>query len=384
MTEPVLLCVDNVAVEAGRRALYRAIAAIGPYEVHLLVPATWQEQGGVVTAEPEHDPRLHLHVSPIVFGHRQHRVIYRALPHVLEKVRPALLFLDTEPENYAALQARYAIRRASPDTRLALVSSRNMDYPALGFPYKAAFTHAWCDTYFLKHPVDLLYVRPAEGMPLLRGYARHLHRLPHVIDCSVFTPGGASMVPRHGFTVGYLGRLVPEKGVDVLLHACARLDDGARVIIAGKGPARPDLERLAVELGVRERVTFLDPIPYARVPSFLRSLDVLALPSRPSPVWVEQFGRVLIEAMACGIPVVASESGEIPAVLGTGGVLVPPGDARALGNELHILMSSPERCRQIGDAGRARALATFDATAVASWFLETLQPLGPPFLPAAT
>ena len=384
MTRQRILFVDNNAVEASRRVLYRAVAAMGEYEVHLLVPATWKEQGGVIDAEPEPDPRVHLHISPILFGHRQHRVVYCALAGVLRSVRPDLLFMDTEPENYSAAHARYVIRHVSPATRLALVSSRNMDYRKLGFPYKAAFTHRWCDSLFLRHPADILYVRPHEGIPLLHGYSRHIAYLPHVIDCSVFTPDVDVRVPHEGFMIGYLGRLVPEKGLDILIRACAMLPAHVRLIIAGKGPMRGELELLTERTTMRDRVKFIDAIPYAQVPAFLRSLDVVALPSRPSAVWIEQFGRVLIEAMACGVPVVASTSGEIPTVLGGGGMLVPPGDVHALGTALGMLSSSPERCREIGDAGRARAMAAFDAPAVASRFLEVLRLVIPPLSPGGT
>ena len=381
--KPAILFIDNIAVESAKRSFYRAVAALGTYEVHLLVPATWKEQGGVVAAEPEPDPAVHVHVSPILFGHRQHRVLHLGLPRLLRTLRPSLLYVDSEPENYTAVYARRAIRRASPETRLALVSCRNMDYRAQGFPYKAAFTHRWCDTAFLKHPADILYARPASGVSLLQGYARNVVHLPYVIDAGVFTPAGGRRGGREDVTIGYLGRLVPEKGVDLLVRACATLPASVHLVIAGRGPMRDTLGAIAVQAGIGDRVRIVDAVPYAGVPAFLRSLDILALPSRPSTIWMEQFGRVLIEAMACGVPVVASNSGEIPSVLADGGVLVPPGDTEALGNALRMLAASADRRTQIGNAGRARALATFDATAVASWFLETLRPLGPPFIPAA-
>ena len=179
-------------------------------------------------------------------------------------------------------------------------------------------------------------------------------------------------------TIGYLGRLVPEKGVDLLVRACATLPANVRLRIAGKGPMRDALGSLAVQAGIGERVRITDAVPYADVPAFLRGLDILALPSRPSTIWMEQFGRVLIEAMACGVPVVASASGEIPAVLADGGLLVPPGDAEALGAALRMLAASADRRTQIGNAGRIRALAVFDAHAVARRFLETLSLLDIP------
>ena len=120
------------------------------------------------------------------------------------------------------------------------------------------------------------------------------------------------------FVIGYAGGLLPEKGVDVLVRASAGLEQEWRLRFAGGGQ-EDALRELARELGVADRVEFVGRLPSTQMPDFYRRLDVLALPSRTTPTWKEQFGRVLIEAMACGVPVVGSDSGEIPHVIGDAG-----------------------------------------------------------------
>jgi glycosyltransferase involved in cell wall biosynthesis len=362
-----ILAIDTIAVEAARRSAFRALANIPGCEVHLLVPSAWKEQGGVTPAEPEHDSSLHLHVSGTVFGFRQHRVLFTGLTRLLRDLRPDYLYIDTEPENYAAVQCRLAIQRVSPHTRLALVSSRNLDYRTIGFPYKLALTHRWCDSVFRRHPADIVFVRPKTTMHMLAGYGRHVVYLPHPVDCTLFSPLVAPELMRgqNNFVVGYIGRLVESKGVELLVRAMARLPENVRAVIVGMGPARGSLERTARSLGVEGRCVFVPPVPYSGVPAILRSLNVLVLPSLATTRWIEQFGRVLIEAMACGIPVVASDIGEIPEVLSGAGELFPPGDEQGLVSILEGLSLDPGRCARFGATGRNRALESFSAPVVA-------------------
>lgn len=166
-------------------------------------------------------------------------------------------------------------------------------------------------------------------------------------DLSVFHPG-PHPAPRTPPVIGYSGRLETYKGVDVLLRAVARLPD-ARLRIAGDGPERTALSRLSAELGIADRVAFVGHLG-ADLPAFYRDLDVLAVPSLPTPGWLEQFGRVVVEAMASGVPVVASRSGALPDVVATAGVLVEPGRAEDLADALRAA-TEPERWSALRAAG---------------------------------
>ena len=136
--------------------------------------------------------------------------------------------------------------------------------------------------------------------------------------------------PRGRLRVGFVGRLIPHKGVDVLLDAVA-LDDRLDADIFGAGP---ELDRLvAAGRHARPRRSGHLPRPRRRSrrsPASIRRFDVLAVPSVPTPGWLEQFGRVVVEAQASGVPVVASASGALPDVVGEAGLLVPAGDPGAL------------------------------------------------------
>ena len=184
----------------------------------------------------------------------------------------------------------------------------------------------------------------------LRGTAAEI---PLGVDLSMFA-AGAVRTAGPGLHVGYVGRLERHKGVHVLIDALAHVP-AATLTIAGAGPAEADLRERARSTGVRERVTFRSAVDSGELAAIYRTFDVLAVPSLPTARWMEQFGRVVVEAMACGVPVIASRSGALPDVVGGAGVLVPPGDVPAWSQALAELAGSHERRVELREAGLRRA-----------------------------
>ena len=162
-----------------------------------------------------------------------------------------------------------------------------------------------------------------------------------------------------------MGRLTPEKGIDVLLQAAAQLPGEWRLRVIGSGPLKDTIPGRAAELGIGDRVTVEPWVPSTEVPNVIRHLDVVAVPSLTTPAWKEQFGRVLTDAMACGVPVVGSDSGEIPHVIGDGGLVTPEGDSTSLSAALARLQGDPQLRRELAARGRARVLAHFTHARIA-------------------
>jgi glycosyltransferase involved in cell wall biosynthesis len=213
----------------------------------------------------------------------------------------------------------------------------------------------------------VLIIRATAGIPLVQGLAREILPLPFAVDCSVFTPPAPERsLPGGRVVIGYLGRLVDTKGLLVLLDAIAGLQENVTLRLIGRGPLEEELKRRASAPPLLGRVEVHPPVPYARVPDVLRDMGILVLPSLESRYWIEQFGRVLAEGMACGRPIVASRSGEIPTVLGNGGVCVDPGDASKLRDALSQLVRDPAMRARVGAAGRSRALELYDVPVVAA------------------
>jgi glycosyltransferase involved in cell wall biosynthesis len=123
---------------------------------------------------------------------------------------------------------------------------------------------------------------------------------------------------------------------------------------------------MATSLRLADRISWLDELHSGDMPAFYHSLDALVLPSLSRRNWVEQFGRVLIEAMACGTPVVGSQSGEIPGVIGDAGLTFPEGDSAALAQHLYRLQHDPRLWADLTHRGRRRVEAQFTQHLVAS------------------
>ena len=151
-----------------------------------------------------------------------------------------------------------------------------------------------------------------------------------------------------------VARLTEQKGVDVAIAALRELPEDVVLVVLGEGPERPALERLATELAVAERVFLLGRLP--DVAAWLRRAQALVHPAR----W-EGFGLAVLEAMLAGLPVVATDVGSLPELVGTGGLLVPPDDPRALALAATTALEEPE----LGETLRARAQSEFSVARMA-------------------
>lgn len=229
---------------------------------------------------------------------------------------------------------------------------------------------------------DQVLCASEEASTVLRrqGYQGRTSVLPIMgVDTRTFYPRGASPLRRElgldGFVVGYAGRLVPEKGIDTLLQAAARIAPMPTVLLLGDGPEKPRLEQLAAELGLGQRYRVVTGLPHEAMPDYLNALDTLVLPSRTMPLWKEQLGRVLLEAMACAVPVVGSDSGAIPEVIGDTGRIFPEGNVAALAEILQELAVFSERRADLGARGYRRAIATYAVDVLAMQTLATWREL---------
>jgi len=179
--------------------------------------------------------------------------------------------------------------------------------------------------------------------------------IPSGFDPALFAGSRADVFPGVARPrIGYVGRLAPQKRADLLVSAFARMTEPASLVVLGDGPDRDRVHRLCADSPARERITLAGFVEHAAVPAVLASLDVLVLPSA-----YEEMGSVLVEAMASGVPVVASDVGGIPEVVRDGetGLLVRPGDVAALAAALDRLVADPEVRARLAAGARARSAA---------------------------
>jgi glycosyltransferase involved in cell wall biosynthesis len=191
---------------------------------------------------------------------------------------------------------------------------------------------------------------------------RPMRLIPLGVDLQAFRPdpaAGRAVRQRLGWddpgppVIGYLGRFTHAKGVTLLTSALDSLRSPWRAIFVGAGPMEAQLRSWASRHGDRARLC--TDVHHADVPAYLNAMDLLAAPSQTTRTWREQFGRMLIEAFACGVPVVGSDSGEIPFVVGDAGVVCPERDTAAWARELERLINDSAARRELAERGLARA-----------------------------
>jgi glycosyltransferase involved in cell wall biosynthesis len=333
-----LLAVDQDAVPAGDRGFWRALNATKECEITLVVPRLWKA-GEVTVHAGEESSQLRVIPMTTAFAGKSHRAFYPGLIRLVRTVRPDLLFVNAEPESFLCAQA--ARIKRSTGTPLMCMTWRNIDYGRGEFPYTLPFLNDIAQSIVFRN-ADICIAHNKPGVEILqRRRFRNVRFIPPSVDTEVFTylprSGRRKGKEPRGRTIGYVGRLDAQKGVDLLLRACAGLIASTRLIIVGSGPHEHVLRALARELKIESRITWIPWVPHPEVARQLQRMDVLVLPSRTTSTWKEQFGRVLIEAMACGTAVVGSDSGEIPQVIGDAGFIFAEGDIGGLEKRLKAL-----------------------------------------------
>jgi len=340
-----VLRISKSGVVTAWRERERQLRARGA-DLTLVSAARWEEGGRLQEVVPSGDT----FVVPVrTVGHHPNFFLYdpRPLWRLLGTGDWDLVDMQEEPFGLAAAEIRLLMRLRCPDVPFVIFSAQNIEkrYPAPFRWFERSALRAAAGAY----PCNV----EAGGIMRRKGLVGDLVVLPLGVDLDRFHPVDRPP-PAGTVRVGFVGRLIPHKGVDVLLRAAA-LDGRIVVDVFGTGPEEEDLRRTAAALGIGGRVTFHGHVDESDIPGTYPRFDVLAVPSVPLPSWVEQFGRVVVEAQAAGVPVVASASGALPDVVGDTGLLVPPGDPGALAAALGRLLDEPGLWAGLRAAGLARA-----------------------------
>ncbi len=209
--------------------------------------------------------------------------------------------------------------------------------------------------------------------------------IPHGVDTDLFQPSSTGRAKVHNLcdwqndnspVIGYLGKLTPEKGLSLIMQIfdrLASLGTSWRALIVGKGPMLGELEQWAKNYP--DRVRIFSDVTHDAVPDYLNAMDLLLAPSQTRANWCEQLGRMTIEAMACGVPVIASDSGEIPFVVGDAGIIVAEDDLDAWVSAIQNAIDSPALRAKLIAAGTERVRSKFTWQIVAQQKIDFFESL---------
>ncbi len=372
-----ILAVSHPCVTDVNQQFYAELEALG-HQVHIIMPSNFRTEysgeavqvvrwpaytGGMETRRVGFPKSIPLHYYQ------------SSLKQAIERYRPDVLFVEEEPYSVSAWQAYFASRRLS--VKRVIYSAQNImkNYPE---PFRSM------ERYVLSRS-DMAAVVSREVGEVLqnKGFQGELLPFPLGVDTMQFRP-----IPEEGkklreelglgnsFVVGYVGRFVEEKGMHTLMDALPHLAGSRfKLLMVGNGPMLGELrqaqERYPELLYIADQVTHRD------VHRWMNAMDVLTLPSLTMPNWKEQFGRVIVEAMACGVPVLGSDSGEIPVLIGEtgGGWTFPEGNTAAFVQSLWHISGKPDEYKARSSNGYAAVHERFSKRALAKAFVERLEAL---------
>lgn len=350
-----LLVVSHACVVPENQPVYGELVDRG-WNLALVVPDRWRHEYAAGDVVPRVSPGLEGHVvaAPVALPGRPQRHFYTCRPgRILRALQPRVIFIEEECYSVPALQWALAARRCR--IPYGLQAYENLDRP---LPRAARSIRSW-----VLPRAAFLAARSPTAADLVRtwGAGGHMALVPPAVPAWKAAPPAPGTRP---FCVGFAGRLVPEKGIWDLVEAVRALDAPVRLLLAGDGPLRDDLRALALP---NADVTVWTGLDHGGMVQAYAGMDVLVLPSRTTPTWAEQFGRVLVEALWCGVPVVGSDSGEIPWVIRAtgGGVVVPEGDSSALAEALASLRGDAGLRDRLARTGRDSVVRMFSTPAVA-------------------
>ncbi len=361
-----ILTIGHSYCVALNRAVVREVAANPEFQVTVAAPSYFHGDLRPIVMEPE-PPGSPLRLVPL--GTTLSRFIHifrydaRALRALLRDHQFDLVHAWEEPYILAGYQIAHALKHSSARFCFRTAQSYIKSYPPpFGYFERTALSRAqgWIAGAGL-----VFEAMVKKGFPEQKGRILNL-----AVDLSEFRP--LASAERTGVlrelglkapVIGFVGRLTKAKGLDVLMQAMEQIGASRpwSLLLLGSGEYQEKVQAWAEKQGWPDRVR-VKLAKHAEVPRYLGSMDLMVAPSQTMNNWREQFGRMLIEAFACGVPVIGSDSGEIPHVIGSAGRVVPEADAAAWAQAITQLLDHPEERDTLRNCGLSRATQFSTAT----------------------
>ena len=364
---------------------FRLLAQLDPsLEVTIVIPKRWRP-GGVMkdTIESEGWQDGNFRVVPIAnFSENNQGALCFGweLVQLLRSFKPNIIQVEQGSKSLAYAQLITLNKVLGLKAKMLFFTWWNL-------PYSLKLPFSWLEQYNLNNTNGIV-VGNIAGYEILRdkGYDRPMKIMPQLgVDETLFKPQDSTEIRQNlgiqdnEFVIGFVGRFVPEKGLYTLLKAAAGLGNRSfKLLLLGRGELKDELLRTSQELGLDNQLIQLDSVKHDEVAQYISAMNTLVLPSETTyqfktltaTGWKEQFGHVLIEAMAAAVPVIGSDSGEIPNVIGDAGLVFPEGDSNELCDRLSQLIDDPTFAENVGRSGYQRCISRYTNKALAKNILE--------------
>lgn len=363
----------------------QALAQLDPsVEVTVIVPKRWRP-GGVQNRIIEPQPRQegNFRVIPVSnFSENNQAALIFGLEiiPILKQIKPQIIQVEQGAKSLGYAQLITL-------NKLLKIGAKNLFFTWWNLPYTNKFPISWLEKYNLKN-TDGLIAGNQDAIDILRehGYTNKAKVMPQLgVNEQLFSPCSQPQladdlgIKYDDFVIGFVGRFVKEKGILTLINSLSRiLNLSWKLLLLGRGELENTILSEAEKIGIKDRLILVESVTHDQVFRYINLMNTLVLPSETTYQvktltavgWKEQFGHVLIEAMACKVPVIGSNSGEIPNVIDNAGLIFPEGDALALGNCLRQLIEQPNLAQKLGELGYERVRKKYTNQALAQQQLD--------------
>ncbi len=366
----------------------RSLSKLAPdIEVTVVVPKRWKP-GGIQKKiiESQYYEEDSFRIVPITNFSQNHQGLLTFgtdLIQLIRKFNPDIIQVEQGSRGLAYTEIITL-------NNLLGIKAKNIFFTWWNLPYQLNLLASMLEKYNLKYSHGIISGNQ-DGAEILRqrGYQGLIKVMPQLgVDDTLFKPNPQPELKQKlgitdtDFIVGFVGRFVQEKGILTLLKSLISIKDKPwKFLLLGRGELKSEIINRAKENNIQDRIILVESVPHHEVCNYINLMNTLVLPSETtykfktltSVGWKEQFGHVIIEAMSCQVPVIGSNSGEIPHVIGDAGLVFPEGDVKALANCLLRLIEKPEFAQNLGLMGYTKVIAQYTNKALAKQQLEFYQ-----------
>ena len=386
-----LVIISHAYVYAPYRAKIEALAKYIDLDITLITPEFGLEGGGQKVYSTPYKGKAYKHIILSgFFTGKLNFFVFKNLKKTLQSLNPDIILLEEEYWTQVASQVSYVTRRFLPKTKLILLSQENICHiweKEAKSPYQKL-------RYASFHQLEKFIIPKLDGLifqfpEVWQDFDQRMLSLkfkglkgtfPQLgVDYDRFaqpiTPKKMDAIRQKlniedkDFVYGYIGRLTLEKGIEDMIYAFESWDrPNTRVLIIGNGEEDyiNNLNALIDKLNLNHIISIHPAIAFDDIPAYFQFLNIAILLSHTTPVWKEQFGRVLVESMAAGTPVIGSDSGAIPLVVGETGYIAPEKDILAIREALIEAYDNKSKYQKLAKLGQKRSESEFSYTAIAN------------------
>jgi len=339
---------------------YEIIEEIGDVEIFLVVPVIYDK----LKLERSKSNVIKIIPEKVYFNRISQLNFYRRLNSLFEEINPDVCHIDEEHYKLVTFQCMTKAKKYKVGSFFFTWQNIYKSYPV---PF------SWMEKYnFNNSCMAVAGNEEAKSVLLKKGYKKEIDVIPQFgVDESIFCKQNIENLKKklglNYFTVGFIGRFVKEKGIYLLIDAVKNIHENLNLLFIGDGPEKNNLVNISKS---DNKIKIINQVKSTEVPKYLNCMDLLVLPSITRPNWKEQFGRVLIEAMSSEVPVIGSNSGEIPNVIGDAGLVFEEKNVVELSEKIQEVMTNQDLRKELIVKGRKRVLDKFTQKIIAKKYYE--------------